>query len=87
MNIHEELRKWANEYVPKFNDLSKEFKTHYYTQSPLDSINDTINLMIIGINPKGNLNNFIKIIILSSSGIGISNEQKGSYLIFSFLHI
>lgn len=57
MNIQEELRKWANEYVPKFNDLSKEFKTHYYTQSPLDSINDTIDLMIIGINPKGNLNN------------------------------
>ena len=57
MNIQEELQKWANKYVPRFNELSKQFKTHYYTQSPLNSINDTIELMIIGINPKGNLNN------------------------------
>lgn len=57
MNIHEEIVNWANEYIPQFNALSEQFRTHYYTQSPLDSINDTIDLMIIGINPKGNLNN------------------------------
>lgn len=57
MNKHEEIVNWAQEYVPRFNDLSKQFKTHYYTQSPLNSINDTIELMIIGINPKGSLYN------------------------------
>ena len=57
MNIHEEILNWANKYVRRFNELSKQFNTHYYTQSPLNSINDTIDLMIIGINPKGNLNN------------------------------
>ena len=57
MNKHEKIVNWANEYVPRFNELSKQFKTHYYTQSPLNSINDDIELMIIGINPTGNLNN------------------------------
>ena len=54
---HEEIVKWANEYVPRFNKLSKDFQTHYYTQSPLDSIHDTVELMIIGINPKGQSGN------------------------------
>ena len=57
MNIQEKIVIWANEYVPRFNKLSEQFKTHYYTQSPLNSINDTVELMIIGINPQGNLNN------------------------------
>lgn len=52
--IHEQVIKWANKYVPKFNNLSKLYSTPYYTQSPLDSINQQVDLMIIGINPKGN---------------------------------
>ena len=54
---HEEIVNWANVYVPRFNKLSKVFQTHYYTQSPLDSIHDTVDLMIIGINPKGYFGN------------------------------
>ena len=57
MNTHEEIVNWANEYIPRFNELSKQYNTHYYTQSPLNSINDTVELMIIGINPRGNSNN------------------------------
>ena len=57
MSKHEEIVNWANEYVPRFNELSKKYKTHYYTQSPLDSIHDTVELMIIGINPKGDYGN------------------------------
>ena len=52
--IHEQVIKWANKYVPQFNNLSKLYSTPYYTQSPLDSINQQVDLMIIGINPKGN---------------------------------
>lgn len=57
MIIHEEILKWAKEYVPQFNKLSVTYHTHYYTQSPLDSIDKEVDLMIIGINPKGNLGN------------------------------
>jgi hypothetical protein len=57
MNKHEEIVNWAKEYVPRFNVLSKLFNTHYYTQSPLNSINDIIELMIIVINSRGNSNN------------------------------
>ncbi|KGN97457.1 hypothetical protein HQ36_06025 [Porphyromonas gingivicanis] len=52
--IHEQIVKWANEYVPKFNNLSKLYATPYCTQSPLDSINGQVDFMVIGINPKGN---------------------------------
>lgn len=52
--IHEQISKWANKYVPKFNNLSKLYSTPYYTQSPLDLIDSQVDLMIIGINPKGN---------------------------------
>ena len=40
--------------MPKFNELSERYKTPFYTQSPLDEINQQTELMIIGINPKGN---------------------------------
>lgn len=53
--INEQIIKWANKYVPKFNDLSKLYATPYYTQSPLNLINHQIDLMIIGINPKGSI--------------------------------
>lgn len=36
--INEQIIRWANKYVPKFNDLSKLYATPYYTQSPLNSI-------------------------------------------------
>ena len=55
MDIHEEILKWAKKYVPIFNDLSATYKTPYYTQSPIDDINEAIDILIIGINPKGNI--------------------------------
>ncbi len=51
--VKEELRLWAQEYVPKFEKLAKEFETCYYTQSPLAEIEDCIDTLILGINPKG----------------------------------
>ena len=51
--IQEELKKWAEKYVPIFNDLSAQTQTDYYTQSPIGNIDSEIDLMIIGINPKG----------------------------------
>lgn len=47
--IKSKLNEWACKYVPKFND----FGVCYYTQSPLDKAED-VDLMVIGINPKGN---------------------------------
>ena len=52
-NIQEELRKWAEKYVPIFNELSAQTETCYYTQSPIGEIDSEVELMIIGINPKG----------------------------------
>lgn len=50
--IQEQIVRWANKYIPKFNELSEKHKTPYYTQSPLDIISQPVDLMIIGINPK-----------------------------------
>lgn len=52
-NIQDELRKWAEKYVPKFNMLSDDTQTVYYTQSPIGKVDSEIDLMIVGINPKG----------------------------------
>lgn len=43
-----ELREWANEYVPKFNKFGK----YFFTQSPLIKATD-VDVMLIGINPGG----------------------------------
>lgn len=51
--MNEKLIKWAEKYVPQFNELSKKYKTVYYTQSPLSKVCDNVDLMILGINPKG----------------------------------
>ena len=48
------LKEWSERWVPKFNELSQKYNTPYYTQSPLDVIEKDIELMVIGINPKGN---------------------------------
>ena len=51
MTKREELRKWAEDVVPEFNKLSDATKTPYYTQSPLNVIESTIENLVIGINP------------------------------------
>lgn len=51
--IQEQLKDWAENYVPKFNDLSQQVKTAFYTQSPLSSVDSGNDTLIIGINPKG----------------------------------
>ncbi|MRI63858.1 hypothetical protein EDM00_07630 [Ornithobacterium rhinotracheale] len=55
-SIHNQIIEWADEFVPKFNELSKLYETPFYTQSSLKSINQHVDLMIIGINPKGDGN-------------------------------
>ena len=57
MNIQEEIKKWAEKYVPEFNKLSEKYNTSYYTQSPLNCIDGEVDLMLIGINPLGNAGN------------------------------
>lgn len=52
-SIHEQITELAYKYVPKFNELLKLYKTPYYTQSPLKDIDQAVDLMVIGINPKG----------------------------------
>lgn len=53
--ITEELLEWAQQYVPIFNKLATAYNTSFYTQSPLSAVNGKVDLMIIGINPKGSL--------------------------------
>ena len=49
MNIQKELIDWAKETVEVYNRLSTGFG--YYTQTPLNNINKTPDLLILGINP------------------------------------
>ncbi|MCD8303768.1 MAG: uracil-DNA glycosylase family protein [Prevotellaceae bacterium] len=49
-----ELEEWGQKWVPTFNELSEKYNTVYYTQSPLDHIEDDVEVMLIGINPGGN---------------------------------
>ena len=53
MNIHEELRKWAEETVKEYHYIAsrKEVNIAYYTQSDLSILSEKPELMIIGINP------------------------------------
>lgn len=50
------LKEWSELWIPKFNELSQKYNTPYYTQSPLNVIETDIELMVVGINPKGNGN-------------------------------
>lgn len=53
--IFTNIEDWAQYYVPEFNRLSEKYKTPYYTQSPLSNVGESVELMIVGINPKGEL--------------------------------
>ncbi len=44
---------WAKEFVPKFNELALKIQTNFYTQSPLNIIDNDVETIILGINPKG----------------------------------
>ena len=48
------LKEWSELWIPKFNELSQKYNTPYYTQSPLNVIETDIELMVVGINTKGN---------------------------------
>lgn len=45
------LRKWSEKWVPLFNRLSEKYTNPYYTQSPLNAVEEDIDLMFVGINP------------------------------------
>lgn len=51
--MNQELLEWSKRYVPKFNVLSEKYQTAYYTQSPLTDVETPIDVMFVGINPKG----------------------------------
>lgn len=53
----DKIYEWAQKWVPRFNEKSELFNTGYYTQSPLNVIEESPDLMIIGINPKGTFGN------------------------------
>lgn len=47
------LKEWSELWIPHFNELSLKYNTPYYTQSPLNVIETDIEMMVVGINPKG----------------------------------
>lgn len=51
--MKEEIRTWAEKWVPRFNKLSKTYNVPYYTQSPLCKVANEVDIMFVGINPKG----------------------------------
>jgi len=55
--IQDRINSWANTYVPIYNELSEKYNTSFYTQSPLSKITSEIEMLIIGINPKGDFGN------------------------------
>jgi len=54
-SLSKQLIQWAEKWVPIFNELAAQHKAHYNTQSPLIGIDSPIDVMMIGINPKGPL--------------------------------
>ena len=63
MTIQESLKDWAQRAINGtqingkdyrgFNEISKVTNTQYYLQSPLDKITNTIDTLVLGINPGG----------------------------------
>lgn len=53
-NLQRQIKAWAEKYVPEFKRLAgmEEYKATYYTQSPLDVLTTSPELMLVGINPK-----------------------------------
>ena len=45
------LKEWSELWVPQLNELSKDLNNPYYTQSPLDAVEENIDVMFVGINP------------------------------------
>lgn len=52
MDINE-LEKWANSVVEKYDEVAKTYKISYYTQSDLSELSDSsiVDVLILGINP------------------------------------
>ena len=51
--MKEEIKDWADRWIPRFNQLSETYNVPYYTQSPLCKIDGDVDIMFVGINPKG----------------------------------
>lgn len=68
--MNNELEKWAKRCTRQFNMLSAKYNKVYYTQSPLTDLADTIELMIVGINPAADKN----------GGTGISDLNAAEFL-------
>ena len=47
------IKEWGEKWVERFNELSAKYEVPYYTQSPLNLVGDRIDIMFVGINPKG----------------------------------
>ena len=56
-SLQNKLVDWSKKYVPYFRKLAEKYNSTYYTQSPLDVIENSPELLIIGINPKGEIGN------------------------------
>lgn len=47
------IKEWGEKWVERFNELSAKYEVPYYTQSPLNLVGDGVDIMFVGINPKG----------------------------------
>lgn len=51
--IKSRIEEWGKKWVKRFNELSGKYEFPYYTQSPLNLVEDEVEIMFVGINPKG----------------------------------
>lgn len=51
--MKQEIKDWADKWTSRFNKLSEAYDAPYYTQSPLEKIEGEVDIMFVGINPKG----------------------------------
>ena len=40
------LKEWSELWVPKLNELSKDLNNPFYTQSPLDAVEENIDVIV-----------------------------------------
>lgn len=51
--MNTKIEEWGKKWVECFNELSAKYEVPYYTQSPLNLVGEKVDIMFVGINPKG----------------------------------
>ena len=46
--MNSRIEEWGKKWVERFNELSEKYEFPYYTQSPLNLVEDEVEIMFVG---------------------------------------